>query len=471
MSPFFDDCALARAAQSRWSRLPIRDRLRPVRAFRSILAERADEFTAVIHAEILRDPDELIATDIVPTASAAKFLERQAARLLAPRKVGGRPIWLWGFHDTVHHRPHGIVGLIGTWNYPVFLNAIPILHALTAGNAVLWKPSEQVPKTAELLSRYFVEAGFPPDLIRRLPATREAGPDLARAEIDHLHFTGSEPVGRKLAAQLGERLIPSTLELSGCDALHVMADADVELAASLAWYGTTLNSGQTCIAVRRAFVHRTVYTAFIDSLKPLVMKSRPGHLVMEREADRMRQFVDEAQARGCEVINAPGLLPTVILNPNAIPGLPSNRESIFAPLLTVTPFDTIEDAIALAAESPFRLSASILTRDLEAAQDLASRLSVGTVVVNDVIIPTAHPGTPFGGRGASGWSVSQGNEGLLAMTVPQVISIHTGSIRSQEEASRSPGLPRAYLRLVHGRGFRLRWSGFRQLLAGIWKRR
>src|SRR5262249_22046278 len=164
--------------------------------------------------------------------------------------------------DAVHRRPWGVVGVIGTWNYPVYLNVVQVAQALVAGNAVLWKPSEHTPRTADLTHRLFLDAGFPPGLFAKLPATPEAGPLLAEAEVDYVVFTGSEAVGRRLAARLGERLVPSTMELSGCDAMFVLDDADVELAAKGAWFGVTLNRGQTCIAVRRIFVQRGRYSSF-----------------------------------------------------------------------------------------------------------------------------------------------------------------------------------------------------------------
>lgn len=442
-----------------------------MREFRHRLVDRADELAAAVKSDVGRAPNEVFATDLVPTASAAKFLERRAGRLLAPRRVGGRPLWLWGCQDVVHRRPRGVIGLIGTWNYPIFLNAIPILHALAAGNGVLWKPSEQAPRTAEILHDLFPNSGFPADLVRVLPATREAGPRLAEADIDHLHFTGSETVGRKLAARLGERLIPSTLELSGCDAMFVLKDADVPSAARLAWFGTTLNSGQTCTAVRRAFVHRAIYESFVEQLEAGIGDAKPVRLVTPREAERRAEIVDEAVARGCGTRTTTGdLRPIVVRNPNGVRGLAANRDSLFAPLLTVTPFDSLDDAIALAAESPFRLSASIFSSDLAAANELAARLPIVAVTINDVIVPTAHPGTPFGGRGASGWGVSQGDEGLLEMTVPQVVSVRRGGFTPHSDANSPPEIPRGYLRLVHGRGVRQRWRGFRQLLAGIRRR-
>lgn len=469
MTPFTEDAARCRIAQSEWTRVPVvSERLRAVREFRHRLVERTDELTAAVRADIGRDPDELIATDIVPTASAAKFLERRAERLLAPRTVGGRPLWLWGCRDVVHRRPRGVVGLIGTWNYPIFLNAIPMLHALAAGNGVLWKPSERTPRTAEVLVDLFLKSGFPSDLVRMLPPTREAGPRLAEADIDYLHFTGSETVGRKLAARLGERLIPSTLELSGCDAMFVLKDADVAMAAKLARFGSTLNSGQTCTAVRRAFVHRDVYASFVEHLEPLANESKPIRLVTPIEADRRAEIVDEAIARGCEARTATGdgTRPIVLLNPKGIRGLRASRDSLFAPLLTVTPFDSLGDALALAAESPFRLTASVFSSDIAAANELAARLPVVAVTINDVIVPTAHPGTPFGGRGASGWGVSQGDEGLLEMTVPQVVTVRRG-FTPHAEPNGPADIPRGYLRMAHGRGLRERWRGLKQLVAGI----
>lgn len=428
---FAAESARARLAQTRWAHVPVRQRLKAVREFRHLLVERCDALTAAVNADLDRPPDEVIATDVLPTAAAAKFLERHAGRILKPRKVGWRPLWLAGCRDVVHRRPHGTVGVVGTWNYPLFLNAVPILHAAAAGNAVLWKPSENAPRFAAVLAELLRDAGFPPDLIVTLPATREAGPLLAEADVDFVHFTGSDVVGRKLAARLGERLIPSALELSGCDAAFVLADADVELAARAAWYGATLNRGRTCMAVRRAFVQRGVYDDFV--------KRVPSS-------------------------------PELILNPPR--DHPALRESTFTPRLAVVPFDTLDDALRLHATCAFKLTAAIFTRDLSAARELAARLPVGSVTINDVIVPTAHPGTPFGGRGASGWGVTQGDEGLLQMTVPQVVTVRAGKFRPHVDtvlnADPAGGdVTAGMLAMTHARTLGARWRGLRQMVRGM----
>src|SRR5439155_9998895 len=124
----------------------------------------------------------------LPLATACRFLERQAGALLRPRRVPGRqrPLWLWGQGDTVHRRPRGVVGIIGTWNYPLLLNGVQILQAVVAGNAVVWKPSEVAPASAAALAGLLARAGLPADLVHTLPATREGGRQLAEADMDHV---------------------------------------------------------------------------------------------------------------------------------------------------------------------------------------------------------------------------------------------------------------------------------------------
>ena len=175
-----------------------------------------------------------------------------------------------GCRDAVHYRPWGVVGIIGTWNYPLYLNVGQIAQAIVAGNAVLWKPSENAPRTAEVTQSLFRDCRVPGgvDSISPRDTRSRTAVSGSRRRSHCLHRFGC---GRaQLAARLGERLIPSTLELSGCDAMFVLADANIEMAARAAWFGLTINRGQTCIAVRRIFVQRAQYEAFVAALKPLL---------------------------------------------------------------------------------------------------------------------------------------------------------------------------------------------------------
>ncbi|MBY0456599.1 MAG: aldehyde dehydrogenase family protein, partial [Gemmataceae bacterium] len=166
----------------------------------------------------------------------------------------------------------------------------------------------------------------------------------------------------------------------------------------------------------------------------------------------------------------PALPPTLLLN--VPPDAAICREACFAPVAAVIPFDTLDDALAMARQSPFGLSASIFSADTKAAEELARRVPSGSVIVNDVLAPTAHPATPFGGRGASGWGVTQGEEGLLAMTCPQVVTVHKGTMRLHLDDAVNPDpatetILRGLIRWTHARGVGAKLGGLWQMVKGI----
>ena len=482
--PFHDESVRCRAAQRVWSKLSMPERLRYVRRFRHLLAEGWEQLALTVTQDVLRPTDEVLASDVLPTADACLFLERNARAILRPRRIprSQRPLWLFGSKDAVHRRPHGIVGLIGTWNYPIFLNAVPIVQALTAGNGVLWKPSELTPTVGAALHDLFLQAGFPADLLIRLPATREAGPELAEAAIDHVVFVGSADVGRKLARRLGERLVSSTLELSGCDAMIVAEDANLPLAAKGAWFGATLNRGQTCLASRRIFVARSRYAEFLDLLRPLSASTESQPLMLWPQAEQAERLVTAALEGGAKLLH-PEAVPKAEDDPprfprtfviDARPEMAICREASFAPIAAVIPFERLADVVLAQAECPYALAVSIFMGNRSQALRLAESFEAGMIAINDLLAPTAHPATPFGGRGASGWGVTQGKEGLLEMTVPQVIT-HRGFTYRPHFAA-ADGTPPATTQMLkgmllwcHGKRWRQRWSGFWQMLRGAWR--
>jgi acyl-CoA reductase-like NAD-dependent aldehyde dehydrogenase len=373
-----------------------------------------------------------------------------------------------------------VVGIISTWNYPLFLNGVQIAQALTAGNGVVWKPSEVAPASATVLLELLGRAGFSDGLVQTLPATREAGQELLEADIDHVVFTGSAATGRVIAETLGRRLISSTLELSGCDAMFVLDDADVNLAARSAWFGATTNRGQTCIAVRRALVHRSLYPAFTKTLQSLAANAPPLPLALPAQARQAERLVRDAVAEGARLLPSPGaantngpadgFAPAVVVD--ARPEMALWREASFAPLLAVMPFDSVEEALQSDAQCPYGLSASVFTRNPARAARLADRLRTGVVTVNDVIVPTAHPAAPFGGRAQSGWGVTQGAEGLLEMTVPQVVSVRSGSFRPHLDMAAGPSqaeMARALLEFFHGATLARRLRGLARLARTMWR--
>jgi acyl-CoA reductase-like NAD-dependent aldehyde dehydrogenase len=480
-----DRVEAARRAQHAWAHVPVKQRLVPVRALRHLLVAECANLCAAVERDLGKLSEETIGGDILPLAEGCRFLERRAARLLGPRRVPWslRPLWLWRQRDTVHRRPRGIVGIVGTWNYPLFLNGVQIAQAATAGNAVLWKPSEVAPASAAVLHALLGRAGFPPDLVQMLVATPEAGEALCDADIQHVVFTGSAGVGRRIASHLGKRLVSSTLELSGCDPLFVLDDADVSLAARAAWFGAVLNRGQTCLAVRRVFVDQAVYPAFCETLSKLAAGATPLHLALASQVQQAERLVQEAVARGGKLLSPPRPAPSNGAAETCLPAVIADvgpemalcREASFAPLLAVLPFDTIETALDMNGQCPYALGASIFTTQPARAEALAAHLRTGAVTVNDVIVPTAHPATGFGGSGDSGWGKTQGEEGLLEMTVPQVVSVRGGSYRPHYDAVTPAGIAaqgdilRGFLHSGHAATFGQRFLGWLKLLRAMWK--
>jgi acyl-CoA reductase-like NAD-dependent aldehyde dehydrogenase len=371
------------------------------------------------------------------------------------------------------------VGIIGTWNYPVFLNGVHLAQALTAGNGVIWKPSEVAPASAAALHSLVLRAGYPAELVQVLDTRREMGRELAEADVDHIVFTGSSTTGQALAATLGSRLVSSSLELSGCDAMFVLEDADLTLAARAAWFGATANRGQTCIAVRRAFVQRRLYPQFLAALELLTAGAAPLPQSLSAQVEQAERLVQEAVADGGRLLTPKpptldGTMCVPMIVADARPDMALCREATFAPVMAVLPYDTLDEAVRMNRQCPYGLGASIFTRQPRFATELAKGIRAGMITVNDVIAPTAHPATPFAGVGRSGWGVTQGAEGLLEMTVPQVVSTRGGNFRPHYDMSAGSKvghgkLVRGILNLSHAASLRERIKGMWHVLRAAWR--
>lgn len=394
-------------------------RLRAVRRFRGLLATHADELVRLMGEEIHKPEFEALASDVLPLLSACTWHVKHAERVLRDRRLPGKPLWLVGVKHRVHRAPLGRVAIIATWNYPVQLVGVQIIQAFMGGNEVIVKPSERSPRTQGLLLDLFERAGIELD---RVPATREAGEELVRNEqFDHLLFTGSTGVGRAIARVLAERLIPSTLELSGNDSAVVLPSADPALAARCIWYALTLNHGQTCMAPHRVLVDPNVLPAFLAELRSVSADARPRALIDDASAEHCRAVARSAIAAGGEVIC--GDPEADVLSPIIIAGCPPETELFqgrhFGPLLAIDVLERTPARNDAPDRDPLTLSVFGLGNE---ARAFASQSRAGTVTINDCVIPTGHPGAPLSAHGKSGWGVSRGVEGLLAMTRPVAVS-------------------------------------------------
>jgi len=418
----------ARIAQAAWASQPLRARIQILRRFRHGIARHAEELAHTVRRPIA----ETLTSQILPLADHLDYLESNAESILAPRRLGagGRPLWLHGTRTVILREPIGVVLILAPSNYPLLIPGTQLIQALAAGNAVLLKPSPQGRLAALALQRLLIDAGLEPNLLTLLPTDKETAIAAVRARPNKILLTGSSTTGREVLKAAADLLIPCVLELSGSDAVFVRADANVARTAAALRFGLYLNEGATCIAPRRVFVHRTLHDTLANALQ-LELESWPPIRLDPRQADKLRPLADDACFQGASRIwpvqldwNQP-VGPLVLSS--APPTLPLFDTDIFAPVVTLVPVDHDDDALAAAEQCPFALGASVFSSDTDAARQLAAKINAGFVSINDLIVPSADPRVPFGGRRASGFGVTRGAEGLLELTQTKVVAHRNGN--------------------------------------------
>ncbi|MEV6430004.1 aldehyde dehydrogenase family protein [Nocardia sp. NPDC051463] len=344
------------------------------------------------------------------------YYARRAAKFLAdehpsPHSPLGRVKKL-----TTVYKPYPVVGVITPWNFPLAMPVIDVIPALAAGAAVLLKPSEVTPLSALELARGWAEIGAPPvfAVVTGAGATGAAVVDNA----DYIQFTGSTATGRKIAAACVERLIPYSLELGGKDPAIVLADADLDRAAHGIAFGGMFNAGQVCISVERVYVEAPVYDDFVAKLTAAVQGLRQGldgreskhdvgALANENQVQIVQRHVDEAVAAGARVLTGGKRTgvgtcfePTVLVDVDHT--MSCINEETFGPTLPVVKVADEAEAVRLANDSVYGLSASVWTGDKDRGERIARLLNVGAVNINDVFSNLFNFALPMGGWGQSG---------------------------------------------------------------------
>ncbi len=399
-----------RDAGRAWAGQGIAARLAVIARVRRLMARDA----AALAATIARPAADTLVAEVLPLAEAARFLVREAARILAPtRPRGGRPLWLFGVRAEIWREPCGAILILAPANYPLFLPGAQALQALAAGNAVAIKPAPGCEAPMRALAALLHEAGLPTGVLTLLDPAH--GERAVRAGFDHIVLTGSAETGARVVAAAG--LTPCTMELSGSDAVFVLPGADLDLVAACLAYGLRLNGGATCIAPRRVFCtdQAGIEARLLPRLASIPDVSLPATLKII-VSKMIAQAVHDGARRVYDGLGRPMVLADVK------PDMYLVNDDIFAPWLALVPVRDMNHALEAAAHCPYALGASIFGPE-PAARALAARINAGSVCINDLIVPTADPRLPFGGRGRSGFGTTRGAEGLLRMTVPKSISL------------------------------------------------
>ena len=440
-----------------------------------------------------------------------------------------RPVWLGGVSVETQRDPLGVVLVIGPANYPLLLPGIQALQALVAGNAVLWKPAPGAASPALALQRMLVACGLDPALLTVLETDAASATAAIRAGVDKVILTGSAATGTAVLHELAETLTPSVMELSGCDAVFILDGADLDRATEALAFALCLNGSATCMAPRRLFVTAAVAQKILPrllaALRPsgstlhtsgatlhpplghpersegpavdsafrslpkqtrLLLPAPPGppergqgpdptrNLVPIPEPTRLllQELVDEATLYGAKLLLdgltlAPqpkdSVYPTLLSD--VTPDMRIARTDIFAPVLSMLSAETEDAAVDAHNACPYALTTAIFG-PIKQAETLAARLHTGTVILNDIIVPTADPRVTFGGRKQSGFGATRGREGLLAMTVPKTILRQASRSRRAYQPTGAIHIPffAGLAQALHAGSWRARLNGAKKLV-------
>jgi aldehyde dehydrogenase (NAD+) len=419
----------ARAAfedPSGWSSWSVEDRAQALERLAGALESRSEETAHRVSLQNGMPISIALQTEAIFPAVLARYY---AGVIRQTALEEDRPGLLGGVIHVLH-KPVGVVGAIVPWNFPQALTMFKLAPLLAAGCTVVIKPSPETVLDSLLLAEAIVEAGLPAGVVNIVPGGRELGGYLVEHPgVDKIAFTGSTAAGRAIARRCGELLRPVTLELGGKSAAIVLDDADLSQSAESLFAATLLNNGQTCYLGTRVLAPRSRYDEVLevfgglagalqvgDALDP---STQVGPMVSARQRERVEGYIEKGRAEGARVVVGGGrpedrdrgwfVQPTVfadVENSHTIA-----REEIFGPVLSVIPYDGVDEAVAIANDSDFGLGGSVWTGDHERGEAVARRVQTGSIGINHYVLD---PAAPFGGVKASGLGRELGPEGLAA---------------------------------------------------------
>ncbi|NYI04457.1 aldehyde dehydrogenase family protein [Allostreptomyces psammosilenae] len=429
----------AAAAFPAWAATPPGRRREIFLRAAEIMAGRADEAAELIAGEVggvrpWAAFNVRLAADMLREAAAA--ITRPTGRLLATDAPGA--------YSTQVRVPVGVVAALAPWNAPAILGTRAVALPLAVGNTVVLKPSEDAPIACGLfVADVLHEAGLPPGVLNvvtndRADAAEVVSALIADPRVRTVNFTGSTEVGRAIGVQAARHLKPAVLELGGKNPLLVLADADVEYAVDAATFGSFMNAGQICMSADRIFVHRDLaeeflgrFAARVDALPcgdPADPATAVGPLINTRSAERIHALVRDAVGAGARLLAGSGEIegPGTLIRPVVLTDVTEEMEihsaEIFGPATVVRVFDSTDEAVELANDTPYGLTAGVLTENLATGLDVARRLNTGIVHVNDQTVGD-EPTAPFGGVKDSGYGRFGGQAGVEAFTTTRWITL------------------------------------------------
>jgi len=418
----------ARRAQPVWAARPYGERAAAIRRFRDLLVLRRDDLARTLTSEMGK-PITQSRNELEATPGRIDFFLEATPSVLREETVLKRE----GLEESITLEPLGVVANVSAWNYPYFVGSNVFIPALLTGNAVLYKPSEFATLTGLAIGDLMHQAGVPEDVFLVVTGGGETGAALVGQDVQAVFFTGSYATGRRIAAEAGRRLVRLNLELGGKDPVYVADDVDVKTAAASVAEGAFYNTGQSCCAVERVYVHHAVHDrfreAFVEVVRgyvagdPMDPNTFIGPLARPAQVAVLERQVEDARAKGGRLllggqrIDVPGCWfePTVVAEANHTMEL--MRDESFGPVIGLQRVSGDDEAVSLMNDTPYGLTAGAYTPDRERARRILSRVNSGSVYWN--CCDRVSPRLPWSGRGHSGIGATLGRDGIRAFVQPK----------------------------------------------------
>ncbi|MFQ5436708.1 MAG: aldehyde dehydrogenase family protein, partial [Anaerolineae bacterium] len=411
-----------------WRRKSVAERVRVLKQLQELIIDSLDEITAVINEDTGKSRQDGLIEVMMVVDRVHQYLKHAQSWLKRRRVPPG--LYIFKSYYTEPH-PYGVVSVIGPWNYPFDLCMSPVISALLAGNTVMLKPSEVTPATGVLMEKLFQRIPDLAPFVRVLHGDGSVGAAIVDSRPDLVFLTGSTATGHKVALETAKHLIPFVCELGGKDPMIVLADADVKAAAKWGAWGAFYNTGQTCMGVERVYAEAPIYEEFvaevIEQAKALKIGYSPnlenendmGPLTFARQAEIIEGHMQDALAKGARVVyggQRQGMFmePTVVVDVDH--SMKLMQEETFGPIMPIMKVKDETEALWLANDSQFGLSACIWSSNMRQAKRIAHRLEVGSVNVNDAISHYPVSLLPFGGVKQSGNARTHGQAEVLQFT-------------------------------------------------------